>query len=193
MDVKRRCAWVSLKDPLYLSYHDKEWGIPLHDDRRLFELLVLEGAQAGLSWSTVLHKREAYRKAFDGFDFNKVARYGETDVRRLLANPGIIRNRLKIRSAIKNARVFIDIRKEFGSFERYIWGFVGGKPVVNKFSDVKQIPARTELSDIVSKDLKMRGMSFIGSTIMYAYMQSAGLVNDHTVDCFCHKEAQKSP
>jgi DNA-3-methyladenine glycosylase I len=191
----KRCDWTSLVKgyPGYVDYHDKEWGRPLRDDRKLFELLVLEGAQAGLSWATVLKKRDNYRKAYEGFDYAKVARYGEKDIRRLLSDPGLIRNRLKIKSSINNAQIFLEIRKEFGSFSKYIWSFVGNRPIVNGFKTIRQVPARTDMSDAIAKDLKKRGMSFVGSTIMYAYMQSAGLVNDHTVDCFCHKRAQKCP
>jgi DNA-3-methyladenine glycosylase I len=188
--AKQRCAWVSIGDEDYRKYHDEEWGSPMHDDRRLFELLILEGMQAGLSWATVLRKRQNFRKAFDGFDFRKVAKYDAKKVRSLLNDPGIIRNRLKIRSAIANAKAFLEIRKEFGTFDKYIWGFVKGNPVVNNFKSVKELPARTDLSDLIAKDLKSRGMTFVGSTIMYAYLQSAGLVNDHTIDCFRHHDLQ---
>jgi DNA-3-methyladenine glycosylase I len=182
----RRCDWAG-SDPLYLEYHDTEWGIPLHDDRRLFEMLVLEGAQAGLSWLTILRKREAYRRAFDRFDPRKVARYDARKVRALLADAGIVRNRLKIESAVKNARAFLEVRDEFGSFDAYIWRFVGGQPIRNAWRAMKDIPARTPESDAMSKDLRKRGFSFVGSTICYAFMQATGLVNDHVVDCFRYR------
>ncbi len=185
-----RCAWVG-SDPLMIAYHDNEWGLPLHDDRLLFEFLILDGAQAGLSWSTILRKREAYRRAFDGFDPERVARYREARVARLLADAGIVRNRLKIESAIRNARAFLAVREELGSFDRYLWGFVGGKPVQNRFGKIGQIPATSPLSDLVSKDLKKRGFTFVGSTIVYAFMQAAGLVNDHLVGCFRHAQVAK--
>ncbi len=178
-----RCAWPG-SDPLYVEYHDKEWGVPLRDDRKLFEFLILDGAQAGLSWITILRKRENYRRAFDQFDPVKVARYDAKKVRALLSDAGIVRNRLKVASAIRNAAAFLKVQQEFGSFERYIWGFVEGKPVQNRWRNVKELPARTEKSDIISKDLKERGFNFVGSTIIYAFMQAAGMVNDHTVDCF---------
>lgn len=178
-----RCPWCG-NDPLYIAYHDKEWGVPLYDDPKLFELLVLEGAQAGLSWITVLRKRENYRKAFEGFDIERVASYTETDVGRLLADPGIIRNRLKIGSAIKNAKAVLDIQKEFGSFSDFLWRYVNHTPLINAWDDISQIPARTELSDQISRDLKKRGFNFVGSTICYAYMQSMGMVNDHLRSCF---------
>lgn len=183
----KRCAWVT-KDEIYKKYHDEEWGKPLHDDQKLFEFLVLEGAQAGLSWLTVLKKRENYRKAFDGFNPEKVAKYDEDKVNGLLSNEGIIRNKLKIKSAIRNAKVFLEIQKEFGSFDKYIWGFVNGKPIQNKFKYIQDVPAQTGLSDEISKDLKKRGMNFVGSTIIYAFMQATGMVNDHTSDCFLFKE-----
>jgi DNA-3-methyladenine glycosylase I len=182
----RRCDWAG-SDPLYLKYHDTEWGIPLHEDRRLFEMLVLEGAQAGLSWLTILRKREAYRRAFDRFDPRKVARYDARKVRALLADAGIVRNRLKIESAVKNARAFLEVRDEFGSFDAYIWRFVGGQPIRNAWRAMKDIPARTPESDAMSKDLRKRGFSFVGSTICYAFMQATGLVNDHVVDCFRYR------
>ena len=169
---------------MYVEYHDKEWGVPLRDDRKLFEFLILDGAQAGLSWITILRKRENYRRAFDQFDPVKVARYDAKKVRALLSDAGIVRNRLKVASAIRNAAAFLKVQQEFGSFERYIWGFVEGKPVQNRWRNVKELPARTEKSDIISKDLKERGFNFVGSTIIYAFMQAAGMVNDHTVDCF---------
>ena len=180
----KRCAWVDPENKIYTEYHDKEWGAPVHDDQKLFEMLVLEGAQAGLSWETVLKKRENYRKAFDSFDPQKVARYDEAKQAELLQNAGIIRNRLKVRSAIKNARVFLEIQKEFGSFDTYIWNFVNDKSIQNDFRSMKELPAKTGLSDIISKDLKKRGMNFVGSTIIYAFMQSIGMVNDHEVSCF---------
>jgi len=180
---KRRCAWAG-SDPLMIAYHDKEWGRPLHDDRALFEFLILEGAQAGLSWRTVLHKRDAYRKAFHRFDPRKVAAYNARDVRRLLSNAGIIRNRLKIASAIQNAKAFLRVQKEFGTFDRYIWTFVGGKPKINRLRSMKDLQAKTKESDAMSKDLLARGFKFVGSTICYAHMQATGMVNDHMVDCF---------
>lgn len=182
-----RCRWAGT-DPVCIRYHDREWGVPVHRDRKLFEFLVLEGAQAGLSWITVLKKRPAYRKAFDNFDFNKVAEYGERRIRELLGNPGIIRNELKIRSAVRNAGAFIRIRDEFGSFNKYIWQFVNFRPVRNSWKKMEDLPARTELSDRISADLKKRGFSFVGSTIVYAHMQATGMVNDHTVDCFRYIE-----
>jgi len=187
-DGPRRCAWVPLDDPLYLAYHDEEWGVPVHDDRLLFEMLILEGAQAGLSWSTVLRKREAYRKAFRGFDPARVARFGERDFAALLENPGIVRNRLKVRSAQANARAFLDIQKEFASFDRFLWDFAGGAPIDPRYRRITDIPTRNELSDALSKNLKKRGMSFVGSTILFAYLQAVGIVNAHTVDCFRHDE-----
>lgn len=177
-----RCAWVN-DDPLYIDYHDREWGIPVHDDRRWFEFLVLEGAQAGLSWYTVLKKREAYRQAFDGFDPEKVALYDDSKIAELLFNEGIIRNRLKIQSAINNAKCFLKVREQFGSFDSYIWQFVGGKPIVNQWKDRTEVPASTPQSDAMSKDLKKRGFTFVGTTICYALMQSCGMVQDHTLDC----------
>ena len=177
-----RCGWAT--NPLSIVYHDREWGVPQHDDRILFEFLILEGAQAGLSWDTILRKRGNYRIAFDGFDARKIARYDRDKVRRLLCDEGIIRNRLKIASAIQNARAFLAVQKEFGTFDRYIWQFVGGKPRVNSWRLGKKIPARTAESDAMSKDLKNRGFNFVGSTICYAFMQATGLVNDHAVECF---------
>jgi len=177
-----RCAWA--KGDLYLAYHDNEWGVPVHDDRRLFEFLILEGAQAGLSWITILKKRENYRRAFDDFDPRKVAGYDSRKIKNLLNDPGIVRNRLKIESAVKNARAFLAVQKEFGSFDRYLWQFVGGQPILNRRTSLKQIPARTPESDAVSKDLSRRGFKFVGSTICYAFMQAVGMVNDHTRDCF---------
>jgi DNA-3-methyladenine glycosylase I len=186
MEVKR-CAWAG-KDPIYQSYHDKEWGVPLHNDKKLFEFLILEGAQAGLSWITVLKKRAAFRKAFDGFDYNLVAEYGEDKVQELLNNAGIIRNRLKIRSAIQNAQAFIEVRREFGAFNDYIWDFVDNRPIQNKWLSLQDMPAKTELAEQLSKDLKKRGFNFVGPTIVYSHMQATGMVNDHTADCFRHKE-----
>ena len=177
-----RCAWA--KTDSGITYHDTEWGVPCHDDRTLFEFLILEGAQAGLSWETILKKRNNYRLAFDNFEAGKVARYKERKTKSLLANPGIIRNRLKIAASIKNAQVFLEVQKEFGSFDRYIWAFVGGHPKVNNWNSIKQVPARTRESDLMSKDLQKRGFKFVGSTICYAFMQAVGLVNDHTKDCF---------
>jgi DNA-3-methyladenine glycosylase I len=184
---KIRCEWGTL-DPLYLEYHDREWGVPVHDDRHLFEMLVLEGAQAGLSWLTVLRKREAFRKAFDNFDPPKVSRYSEKRVENLLHDSGIIRNRLKIEAAIKNARAFLQVKKEFGSFDRYIWQFVNQRPMQHRWTRLKDIPAKTPESDAMSKDLKKRGFSFVGSTICYAFMQAVGMVNDHVVTCFRYEE-----
>ncbi len=187
MKDKLRCGWAGT-DPLYIKYHDEEWGVPVHDGRHLFEMLILEGAQAGLSWLTVLKKRENYRKAFDKFDARKISRYTKADQKRLLENPGIIRNRLKIQSAVINARVFLEAQKEFGSFDNYIWQFVGGKSVQNKFKSLREIPPRTEISDAMSKDLKKRGFKFVGSTICYAFMQAVGMVNDHLTVCFRYRE-----
>ncbi len=183
---KVRCAWVGASKPLYEEYHDAEWGVPVHDDRVHFEFLILEGAQAGLSWYTILQRREGYRKAFKGFDAQKVAKMTDAQLEKQLLNPGIIRNRLKVFSARKNAQVFLKIQKEFGSFDKYVWSFVGGKPIINKRKTLKNLPATTPESDALSKDLKKRGMSFVGSTIIYAHMQATGLVNDHTVDCWRH-------
>ena len=179
-----RCAWA--RNELAIRYHDEEWGVPVHDDRTLFEFLILEGAQAGLSWDIILKKREHYRKVFDKFDASKVARYGAQKVKQLLADPGIVRNRLKIASAIRNAESFLAVQKEFGSFDAYLWQFVGGKPKVNARRSLKEVPARTAESDAMSKDLLKRGFKFVGSTICYAMMQAVGMVNDHTVDCFRH-------
>jgi DNA-3-methyladenine glycosylase I len=178
-----RCAWCTA-DPAYQAYHDEEWGVPAHDDRRLFEMLVLEGAQAGLSWLTILKKRQAYRRAFDDFVVEKVARYGPTQIQRLRNDSGIVRNRLKIESAIGNARAFLNVQSEFGSFDAYIWRFIGGAPRQNAWTSLSQIPARTEESDAMSKDLKKRGFNFVGSTTCYAFMQTVGMVNDHVTDCF---------
>jgi len=182
----RRCHWAV--NELSLSYHDKEWGVPVHNDRRLFEFLILEGAQAGLSWTTILRKRQNFRKALDRFDAAKIARYDGRKVRQLLRDPGIIRNRLKIKAAIRNARAFLAVRKEFGSFDAYIWRFVGGKPKINRRPSSKEPPARTRESDAMSKDLKRRGFTFVGSTICYAFMQAVGMVNDHAAGCFRYKQ-----
>ncbi len=178
-----RCPWAGT-DPLMVEYHDREWGVPVHDDRLLFEFLILEGAQAGLSWSTILKKRAAYRSAFDGFDPRKVARYGEAKIAALLENPGIVRNRLKVRAAVRNAAAFLAVQKEFGSFDDYIWGFVGGSPKQNRWKSMVGVPARAPESDAMSKDLKKRGFTFVGSTICYAFMQATGMVDDHLTGCF---------
>ena len=185
-----RCSWPS-DDPLMIAYHDSEWGVPLHDDRKLFEFMVLDGAQAGLSWSTVLRKRENYRKAFHGFDPKKIARYTVKDVQRLLKDEGIIRNRLKIESTITNAKKFLEVQKEFGSFDAYIWQFTGGKTVQHRCRRLGEIPATSKESDAMSKDLKKRGFKFVGSTICYAFMQAAGMVNDHLMGCFRYKQVQR--
>ena len=181
--MKNRCGWTG-DDPLMIEYHDCEWGVPLHDDKTLFEFLLLEGAQAGLSWSTILRKREGYRNAFDGFDFGKIAGYGDADVARLLADPGIVRNRQKVASAITNAKAFLQVRNEFGSFDAYQWAFVGGKPIKNARKSFDDIPATSAESEAMSRDLRARGFKFVGPTIVYAHMQAVGMVNDHIVDCF---------
>ena len=185
---KRRCSWTGSNNSLMIEYHDKEWGVPVHNDRTLFEFLILEGAQAGLTWQTILNKRENYRRAFDGFHADKIACYGKEDVNRLLTDAGIIRNRLKIASTIQNARGFLKIQKEFGTFDVYIWQFVGGKPVNHKIKTIKDIPTNTKESDVMSKDLIKRGFKFVGSTICYAFMQAVGMVNDHEIKCFRYKE-----
>ncbi len=185
--MKTRCDWGTTS-PLYIDYHDTEWGVPLHDDRKLFEFLVLEGAQAGLSWETVLKKRHNYRKAFDNFDPRKISQYGNKKIEALLGNKGIIRNRLKIVSAINNAKRFLDVQKEFGSFDTYIWQFVDGRPIINRYKSIQELPAKTKVSDAMSKDLKKRGFKFVGSTICYAHMQATGMVNDHIVDCYRYKQ-----
>jgi DNA-3-methyladenine glycosylase I len=185
-----RCPWPV--DEMYIAYHDTEWGVPLHDERALFEFLVLEGAQAGLSWHIILKKRDAYRAAFDQFDPQKVARYTQARINKLLANAGIIRNRLKIESAVRNARAFLAVQEEFGSFDSYIWRFVDGRPIINRFRSTKDVPARTRESDAMSKDLKQRGFNFVGSTICYAHMQATGMVNDHLVHCFRHSECSRA-
>jgi len=182
-----RCPWAG-DDPLYVRYHDEDWGVPVHEDRTHFEFLVLESAQAGLSWITVLRRRESYRKLYDQFDPRVVAEYGEEKIEALLEDAGIIRNRMKVESSVNNARRFLEVQEEFGSFDRYLWDFVGGKPLVNRWSEMSQMPASTELSDRVSKDLKKRGFRFIGTTIMYAHLQAVGLVNDHLVGCFRYEE-----
>ena len=186
-----RCDWAGT-DPLYIDYHDREWGVPLHDDDRLFEFLVLETFQAGLSWITILKKRENFRIALDGFDYNRISGYGERETERLLGDPGIIRNRLKIGATISNAGAFIKIREEFGSFNNYIWSFTGGKPVINRFTSMKELPARTPLSDLVSRDMKRRGFKFTGSTVIYAHMQATGMVNDHLTSCFRYREINET-
>ncbi|MBT3356256.1 DNA-3-methyladenine glycosylase I [bacterium] len=188
MRNKERCKWVDLNNPLYIKYHDTAWGVPVHSDRLLFEMLTLEGAQAGLSWSTILAKREGYRNAFECFDVEVIARYGDKKIQKLLKDEGIIRNHLKIRSTIRNAKVFIEIQKKFDSFDKYIWGFVGGKTIQNNFKESKDLPAETKLSEEISQDLKKRGMNFVGPTIVYAFMQAIGMVNDHEKGCFRHQE-----
>jgi DNA-3-methyladenine glycosylase I len=185
-----RCPWLNIKNQTYIDYHDKEWGVPNHNDRYLFEMLILEGAQAGLSWEIILKKRENYRKAFDNFDPNIISKYDEDKKKELLNNSGIIRNRLKIESAIKNAKIFLEIQKEYKSFDNYIWGFVNYKPIINKFNKLSEIPVKTDLSDKISKDLKRRGMNFVGSTIIYAFMQAVGIVNDHITKCFRYEECK---
>lgn len=188
-----RCGW-SVKDnePLYVSYHDEEWGVPVHDDQKLFEFIVLEGAQAGLSWLTILRKREGYRKVFAEFDPQKVARFSESKIKKLLQDASIIRNNLKVRSAVTNAKAFLKVQEEFGSFDKYIWQFTDGKPIVNHWKTLKDIPPRTKESDIMSKDLISRGFKFVGSTICYAHMQATGMVNDHTTECFRHSQLLKA-
>jgi len=185
--MKQRCEWCG-NEPIYVEYHDKEWGVPVHDDRKLFEMLILEGAQAGLNWLTILKKRENYRKAFDNFDAKKIAKYDKAKVAKLLADAGIVRNRLKIAATIQNARAFLEVQKEFGSFDRYLWQFVGGKPKINQWKSLKELPPKTAESDALSKDLKQRGFSFVGSTICYAFMQAVGMVNDHVVTCLRYRK-----
>lgn len=180
----KRCNWVNPKNELYVKYHDEDWGVPVHDDNKLFEMLILEGAQAGLSWETILKRRDTYRIAYKGFKPEIVAKFNNDDKKRLLEDPGIIRNRLKVDASILNADIFLDIQKKFGSFDNYLWGFVDNKQINNSYKTTSEIPANTKLSDKISKDLKKRGMKFVGSTIIYAYMQAVGLVNDHTVECF---------
>ncbi len=186
--MTQRCPWP--KTDLDIAYHDQEWGVPVHDDRHLFEMLILEGAQAGLSWSTILNKRENYRRAFDNFDAEKIARYSDSRVEKLLANPGIVRNRLKVRATIQNAKCFLAARKEFGTFDKFIWQFVGGKPLQHRRRDFKSVPPHTPESDAMSKELTRRGFKFVGSTICYAFMQAVGMVNDHLVTCFRHGECR---
>ena len=181
---KPRCPWARLDNPRYLEYHDREWGRPVHGDQQLFEMLILEGAQAGLSWETILNKRENYRKAFRNFNPKAVARFGAKDITRLMGDPGVVRNRLKLESTISNARAFLEVQREFGSFDRYVWTFVGGKPKVNRWKSLRQVPARTKESDAMSKDLKKRGFRFVGSTICYAFMQAVGMVDDHLLCCY---------
>ena len=185
MKSVKRCSWSTMaSNQLMLEYHDREWGVPEHDDKNLFEFLTLEGAQAGLSWQTILNKRENYRKAFDGFRPERVAKYSTAEVARLLADAGIVRNRLKIEATITNAAILLDARREFGSFDKYVWGFVGGKPIKHRFKSMSDVPAETEESSLLSRDLRKRGFRFVGSTICYAFMQAVGMVNDHTTDCF---------
>lgn len=184
--IKKRCAWVS-SDALYTKYHDVEWGVPVYDDNKLFEFLILETFQAGLSWITVLRKRENFKLAFHNFDYKKIAQYKSEKIEELLNNAGIVRNKLKINATVTNAQAFIKIQDEFGSFSKYIWSFVNGKPITNHYKTIKEVPAKTELSDKISKDLKKRGFKFVGSTVIYAHMQATGMVNDHTTDCFRHK------
>jgi len=190
MNMKKRCEWCG-SDPLYVAYHDEEWGVPVHDDRLLFEFLVLEGAQAGLSWLTILKKRQNYRKAFDAFDCERVAKYTEHDVIRLLSDSGIVRNQFKIESAIRNARGVLDIQKEWDSLDAYLWRYVDGVPKQNAWKSMAELPAKTKASDMMSRDLKRRGFNFVGSTICYAFMQAVGMVNDHTTDCFRYREIKK--
>jgi DNA-3-methyladenine glycosylase I len=189
--MKTRCAWAGTDDPLYCEYHDTEWGVPLHDDGKLFEFLLLEGFQAGLSWRTILRKRENFRRAFDGFDPKKVARYDAKKVAKLMGDPGIIRNGMKIDAAIANAKAFLKVQKEFGSFDSYLWSFVDGKPIQNKWTRPRDIPAVTPEAERMSEDLKRRGFKFVGPTICYANMQAIGMVNDHTVDCFRYREVSR--
>jgi DNA-3-methyladenine glycosylase I len=184
--MENRCPWPT-NDPMMVEYHDKEWGVPLHDDRKLFEFMVLDSFQAGLSWKTILHRRDAFRDAFDNFDAKKIAAYGDKKIEELLTNAGIIRNKLKILATIKNAKIFLEIQKEYGTFDKYIWGFVNGKPIMNNFTEIRQIPATSPESDKMSKELKKRGFTFVGSTICYAFMQAAGMVNDHLVGCPSYK------
>lgn len=191
MKKELRCEWAG-SDPVYTAYHDKEWGRPLHDDRRLFEMLILEGMQAGLSWITILRKRENFRRAFDGFDPAKVAEYGEKKIAGLLADEGIIRNRLKINAAVTNARAFLEVQREFGSFDSFIWSYVDNTPIVNSPKTLADVPASTPLSDRISRDLKKRGFKFVGSTIVYSFMQAVGMVDDHVISCFCHSSVSKN-
>jgi len=188
---KKRCAWVPENDELYIAYHDQEWGVPVYDDQKLFEFLILEGFQAGLSWRTILYKRENFRKAFDHFDPQKIARYDEQKIAQLMQNAGIIRNKLKINACVNNARCFLEVQEKFGSFSDFIWRFTDGRPIVNHWKSLEQIPARTDLSDLISKELKKLGFKFVGSAIVYAHMQATGMVNDHLVDCFRYEEILK--
>jgi len=190
MEEKVRCPWC-LRFEQYIRYHDEEWGVPVHDDHKHFEFLILEGAQAGLSWSTILKKRAGYRKNFAGFDPAKVARFTQKKIEKILIDPGIIRNKLKVHAAVNNAKRFLEVQKEFGSFDQYIWGFVKGKPIVNKWKSTHPVPATTRESDALSKDLRKRGFKFVGSTVMYAHMQACGLVNDHLIECFRYREVQE--
>jgi len=189
MNSKKRCSWATGKE--MIKYHDKEWCVPVKNDRKLFEMLILEGAQAGLSWSTILKRRPTYRKAFDNFNVKKISKYNSKDVKRLLKDEGIIRNRLKVEATINNAKRVLEVEKEFGSFRKYIWSFTNGKPIKNKFKKLKELPANTKISDEMSKDLKNRGFKFVGTTICYAFMQAVGMINDHTTDCFRYKQVQK--
>jgi DNA-3-methyladenine glycosylase I len=191
MNNKKRCAWVPSDNPLYVQYHDEEWGVPVHDERLLFEFLVLEGAQAGLSWLTILKKRENYRAAFDHFNPQKIALYDEKKITELMQNSGIIRNRLKIEATVINARAFLEIQAKHNTFDSFIWNFVDGKPIVNRWKKIKEIPPKTPLSDVISKELKKKGFKFVGSTIIYSHMQATGMVNDHTTDCFRFEEIIK--
>ena len=191
MGERVRCPWPIAGDPLYIAYHDEEWGKAVKDDRTLFEFLVLESFQAGLSWRTILHKRENFRKAFAGFDYDKVARFGPRDVKRLLGDAGIVRNRLKVAAAVENAKRFQDVRREFGTFSKYMWSWTGGKPLVNRFKTLKDYPAKTPLAEALAKDLKIRGFKFMGATVVYAHMQAVGMVNDHVVTCFRHRECSR--
>lgn len=188
--TQKRCAWAG-NDPVYHRYHDKEWGVPLHNDKKLFEFLILEGMQAGLSWITILKKRDAFRKAFDNFDYNKVANYNKAKTEKLMQDAGIIRNRLKINGAVKNAQAYLRVREEFGTFNKYLWSFVDFTPIQNSRKSLKDVPAKTELAEKLSKDLKKRGFTFVGPTIVYAMMQATGMVNDHTTDCFRYAEVKK--
>ena len=186
--MDNRCKWVNINNELYTKYHDEEWGVPVHNDIKLFEMITLEGAQAGLSWETILKKRENYRFAFDGYNLGKISKYDESQIQDLMTNQGIIKNRLKIKSVINNAKAFIAIQNEYGSFDLYLWNFIGNKQIKNNLSAIDKIPVKTDLSDQISKDLKQRGMSFVGSTIIYAFMQAVGMVNDHTINCFRFNE-----
>ncbi|NQZ00347.1 MAG: DNA-3-methyladenine glycosylase I [Bdellovibrionales bacterium] len=188
MKATKRCPWVNMKNPLYVDYHDKEWGRPVHDDYLHFEMITLEGAQAGLSWETILNKRENYRKVFSGFDPKKVARFSQAKIEKLLQDPGIVRNRLKVESTVSNAKAFLEIQREFGSFDKYIWQFVGGQPIISDFKNLSDYPSKTEVSDTISKDLKKKGFRFVGSTIVYAYMQAAGLTQDHAKGCMHYQK-----